>query len=123
MISKFLFIYNYKISTNKDNDDDDDHEDDDNNNNNNNNNNVTCQPFVGSRNRALLGSRQQNASRLNTRSAAVGEAVFAPCRAVPSRTAPSAATQQAAMTSHMLTWLPGAEPPSCQTARGVGDVT
>jgi hypothetical protein len=29
------------------------------------------------------------------------------------------------MTSHVFTWLPGDEPPSCQTARGVGrcDVT
>jgi hypothetical protein len=59
------------------------------------NNIVTCQPFVGLRNRALLGSRQLNASRPNTCPAAVGEALFAPCRAVPSRTAPSAATQQA----------------------------
>jgi hypothetical protein len=25
--------------------------------------------------------------------------------------------------SHMFTWLPGDEPPSCQTATGVGDVT
>jgi hypothetical protein len=49
---------------------------------------VTCQPFVGSRNRALLGSRQLNASRTSTRSAAVGEAVFAPCRAVPCRAEP-----------------------------------
>jgi hypothetical protein len=46
---------------------------------------VTCQPFVGSRNRALVGSRQLNASQLNTRSAAVGEAVFAPCQAGPHR--------------------------------------
>jgi hypothetical protein len=37
----------------------------------------------------------------------------------------------AAMTSHfrstgmsrVFTWLPGDEPPSCQTATGVGDVT
>jgi hypothetical protein len=56
---------------------------------------VTCQPSIGLRSRALLGSRQLNASRANTRSAAVGEAMFAPYRAVPSRTAPSAATQQA----------------------------
>jgi hypothetical protein len=64
--------------------------------NNNNNNNVICQPIVGLRNRALLGSRPLNASRPNTRYAAVGEAVFAPCRfepqevedwAVPSRPA------------------------------------
>jgi hypothetical protein len=25
--------------------------------------------------------------------------------------------------SRVFTWLPGDEPPSCQTARGVGDVT
>jgi hypothetical protein len=25
--------------------------------------------------------------------------------------------------SHVFTWLPGDEPPSYQTARGVGDVT
>jgi hypothetical protein len=25
--------------------------------------------------------------------------------------------------SHVFTWLPGDEPPSCQTATGVGDVT
>jgi hypothetical protein len=55
---------------------------------------VTCQPFVGSRNRALLGSRQLNASRTTTRSAAVGKAVFAPCRALPCRAVPSAAAQQ-----------------------------
>jgi hypothetical protein len=49
---------------------------------------VTCQPFVGLRNRSLLGSRQLNASRLNTRSAAVGEPVIAPCRVVPCRAEP-----------------------------------
>jgi hypothetical protein len=42
---------------------------------------VTCQPIVGLRNKALLGRRPLNASRPNTRCAAVGEAVFAPCRA------------------------------------------
>jgi hypothetical protein len=47
---------------------------------------VTCQPFVGSRNRALLGSRQLNASRTSTCCAAVGEAVFAPCHAEQNRT-------------------------------------
>jgi hypothetical protein len=47
---------------------------------------VTCQPFVGLHNRALLGSRQLNASRPNTRYAAVGDAVFAPCRAEQNRT-------------------------------------
>jgi hypothetical protein len=61
------------------------------------NNIVTCQPIVELRNRALLGSRPLNASRPNTRYAAVGEAVFIPCcfetrevevRAVPSRAAP-----------------------------------
>jgi hypothetical protein len=36
---------------------------------------VTCQPIVGLRNRALLGSRQLNASRPSTRCVAVGEAV------------------------------------------------
>jgi hypothetical protein len=46
---------------------------------------VTCQPIVGLRNKALLGSRQLNASRTSTRSAAVGDAVFAPCRVVPCR--------------------------------------
>jgi hypothetical protein len=60
---------------------------------------VTCQPIVGLRNRALLGSRPLNASRPNTRYAAIGEAVFTPCRAVPSRTAPCVATQHVAMTS------------------------
>jgi hypothetical protein len=58
---------------------------------------VTCQPIVGLRNRALLGSRPLNASRPNARYAAVGEAAFTPCRfeprevedrAVPSRAAP-----------------------------------
>jgi hypothetical protein len=39
---------------------------------------VTCQPFVGLRNRALLGSRQINASRPSTRCAAVGEAGSSP---------------------------------------------
>jgi hypothetical protein len=34
----------------------------------------------------LLGSRPLNASRPNTRCAAVGEAVFAPCRAEQNRT-------------------------------------
>jgi hypothetical protein len=46
---------------------------------------VTCQPFVGLRNRALIGSRRLNASRRSTRYA-VGEAVFAPCRAEQNRT-------------------------------------
>jgi hypothetical protein len=49
-------------------------------------NSVTCQHIVGLRSRALLGSRQLNASRPNTRCAAVGEAVFAPCRAEQNRT-------------------------------------
>jgi hypothetical protein len=44
---------------------------------------VTCQPIVGLRSRVLLGSRPLSASRLNTRYAAVGEAVFAPCRLEP----------------------------------------
>jgi hypothetical protein len=61
---------------------------------------LTCQPIIGLRNKVLLGGRLLNASRPNTLCAAVGEAVFAPCRAVLSRTAPSAGTQQAAMTSH-----------------------
>jgi hypothetical protein len=50
---------------------------------------VTCQPIVGLRNRALLGSRPLNALRPNTRYAAIGEAVFTPCHAVhaePNRT-------------------------------------
>jgi hypothetical protein len=47
---------------------------------------VTCQPIVGLRNKALLGSRPLNASRPNTCCAAVGEAVFAPCRAEQNRT-------------------------------------
>jgi hypothetical protein len=38
------------------------------------------------RNRASLGSRPLNASRRNTRCSAVGEAVFAPCRAEQNRT-------------------------------------
>jgi hypothetical protein len=46
---------------------------------------VACQPIVGLRNIALLGSRQLNASRRSTRYA-VGEAVFAPCRAEQNRT-------------------------------------
>jgi hypothetical protein len=49
---------------------------------------VTCQPIVGLRNKVLLGSRPLNASRPNTRCAAVGEAVFAPCHAVPCRAEP-----------------------------------
>jgi hypothetical protein len=47
---------------------------------------VTCQPIVELRSRALLGSRQLNASRTSTRCAAVREAVFAPCRAEQNRT-------------------------------------
>jgi hypothetical protein len=58
---------------------------------------VTCRPIVGLLNPLL------NTSRPNTRYAAIGEAVFYPCRAVPSRTAPCVATQQAAMTSHGIT--------------------
>jgi hypothetical protein len=46
---------------------------------------VTCQSIVGLRNKALLGSRPLNASRPNTRCAAVGEAVFAQCRAEQNR--------------------------------------
>jgi hypothetical protein len=78
---------------------------------------VTWQPIVGLCSRALLGSRQLNASRPNTRSAAVGEAVFAPFRAVPSRTAPSAATQQAAMTSHGSTLVSKAKPVNTVTGQ------
>jgi hypothetical protein len=40
---------------------------------------VTCQPNVGLRNRALLGSRPLSTLRPSARCAAVGEAVFAPC--------------------------------------------
>jgi hypothetical protein len=47
---------------------------------------VTCQPIVGLRNKALLGSRPLNASRPNIRCAAVEEAVFALCRAEQNRT-------------------------------------
>jgi hypothetical protein len=47
---------------------------------------VTCQPIVGLRKKALLGSRPLNASRPNTRCAAVGQAVFASCRAEQNRT-------------------------------------
>jgi hypothetical protein len=77
---------------------------------------VTCQPIVGLRKKSLLGSRPLNASRPNTRCAAVGEAGFAPCRAERCCTA-------GAMTSHVFTWLPGDKPPSRRTARGMGDVT
>jgi hypothetical protein len=78
-------------------------------------NTVTCQPIVGLRNRALLGSRRPIASRPNTRCAATGEAVFTPCRfepreAVPSRTTPCVAAQQAAMTSHGITLVSEATP-------------
>jgi hypothetical protein len=59
---------------------------------------------------ALLGSRPLNASRPNTRCAAVGEAVSSPCRAVPSRTAPCVVTQQAAMTSHGIPLASNATP-------------
>jgi hypothetical protein len=71
---------------------------------------VTCQPIVGLRNRALLGSRPLNALRPNTPYATIGEAVFIPCRAMPSRTAPCVATQQAAMTSHGTTLISEATP-------------
>jgi hypothetical protein len=49
----------------------------------------------GLRSGALLGSRPLHNSRSNTRSGALGKAVCAPCRAVPSGAAPSAARQQA----------------------------
>jgi hypothetical protein len=49
----------------------------------------------GLRSGAMLGSRPLNNLRSNTRSGAVGEAVCAPCRVVPSGAAPSAARQQA----------------------------
>jgi hypothetical protein len=78
--------------------------------NNNIKNIVTCQPIVGLRKKALLGSRPLSTSRPSTRCAAVGEAVSSPCRAVPSRTAPCAATQQAAMTSHGSTLVSEATP-------------
>jgi hypothetical protein len=59
---------------------------------------VTCQPIVGLRNTELLGSRSLNASRPNTRYAAVGEAVFTPCRFEPreveDRAEPSRAARQ-----------------------------
>jgi hypothetical protein len=73
-------------------------------------NNVTCQPIVGLRNRALLGSRPLNASRTNTRYATTGEAVSSPYRAVLSWTAPCVVTQQAAMTSHGITLVSEATP-------------
>jgi hypothetical protein len=44
---------------------------------------VTYQPIVGLRMGAFLGSRPLNASRPNTRYAAVGETVFTPCRFEP----------------------------------------
>jgi hypothetical protein len=65
------------------------------------NDSVICQPIVGLRNRALLGSRPLNASRTNTCCVTTGEAMSSPCRAVPSRTAPCVVTLQAAMTSHV----------------------
>jgi hypothetical protein len=50
---------------------------------------VICQPIVGLRNRALLGSRPLNASRTNTRYATIEEAVFTPCRTVPCHAEPN----------------------------------
>jgi hypothetical protein len=84
---------------------------------------VTCQPIVGLRNKVLLGSRQLNASRTSTRCAAVREnrVRSVPCRAEQNHT--QRCCTAGAMTSHVFTWLPGDEQPSCQTARGVGDVT
>jgi hypothetical protein len=67
---------------------------------------VTCQPIVGLRNTALLGSRSVNNSWRNTRYAMVGEAVFSSCRIVPSQTAPCIATQQAVLMSHSTTLVP-----------------
>jgi hypothetical protein len=69
---------------------------------------VTCQPIVGLRNKALLGSRPLNASRPNTRCAAVGEAVFAPCRAEQNRT--ERCYTAGAMMSHGSTLVSKATP-------------
>jgi hypothetical protein len=83
---------------------------------------VTCQPIAGLRNRALLGSRPLNASRPNTLRHSRGSGVcYVPCRTEQSRA--ERCCTAGAMTSHVFTWLPGDEPPSCQTARGVGDAT
>jgi hypothetical protein len=95
---------------------------------------VTCQPSVGLRNRALLGSRQLNASRPSTRCSKGSGVCSVPCRAVPCRaeqnriercytTGAMTSYFRSKGTSRVFTWLPGDEPPSCQTARGVGDVT
>jgi hypothetical protein len=48
---------------------------------------VTCQHIVGLRSRALLGSRQLNASRPNTRDRSGGSCLLraVPCRAEPHR--------------------------------------
>jgi hypothetical protein len=61
---------------------------------------VTCQPIVGLRNRALLGSRPVNNSRLNTRYATIGEAAFSPYRAEPNRTVRCYTTGRDDVTRH-----------------------
>jgi hypothetical protein len=85
---------------------------------------VTCQHFVGLRNRALLGSRQLNASRLNTRSDAVGEAVFASCRAVPCRAEPHRALLHSRRDDVTCVYVVARRQAAIlSTARGEGDVT
>jgi hypothetical protein len=66
---------------------------------------VTGQPIVGLRKGALLGSRPLNASRPNTRYAAVGEAGSSLCRCddVMQQHWNMVPAQQGAMTSHSST--------------------
>jgi hypothetical protein len=73
---------------------------------------VTCQPIVGLRNRALLGSRPLNASRPSTRCAAVGEAGSSPRSRddVTQQHWNTVPAQQAAMMSHGSTLISEASP-------------
>jgi hypothetical protein len=63
---------------------------------------VTCQHIIGLRNRGLLGSQ-------------LGKRDF--------RAGAMTSHFRSKGMSHVFTWLKGDEPPSCQTATGVGDVT
>jgi hypothetical protein len=72
---------------------------------------VTCRPIVGLRNKALLGDRPVKTRDRKRAARRWGK------RAVPSRTAWSAATQQPAMTSHGSTLVSKATPVNTVTGQ------
>jgi hypothetical protein len=76
---------------------------------------VTCQSFVGLSNGV---SRQRPVNKVPRRPGAVTQQRW---NTAPARRRDDVTLRKGK--SHVFTWLPGDEPPSCQTAREVGDVT